>query len=177
MKRMIVACAVAVLAVGSLTACGGGSSDDSAGNASGGTSSETSSESGGNGAGGGTGDYCAAIQDAKQKFGSVNFDATDLGDAVNTIHEIAGQAPDSVSAEWATVDDALTQLVNALADAGLDPSDLNPSAMESLAADPQQLHELQKISKSFDSQALTDAGNKIDDEVKADCGFSLSASH
>jgi ABC-type glycerol-3-phosphate transport system substrate-binding protein len=176
MKWMIGVCAVAVLAIGSLTACGGGSGD-SADNASAGTSSD-GGDNGSGGTVGGTGDYCSAIQDAKQKFGSVNFDATDLGDAVNTIHEIAGQAPDSVSAEWASVDAALTQLMNALADAGLDPSDLSdPTAMQSLAADPQKLHELEKISKTFDSQALTDAGNKIDREVKADCGFSLGASH
>jgi hypothetical protein len=174
MKRMIGVFAVAILAFGSLTACGGGS-NDSADSASDGTSSD----GGGGGIfGGGTGDYCAAISDAKQKFGSVDFGAADLGDAANTIHEIAGQAPDSVSAEWATVDDALTQFIDALADAGIDPSDIgNPSAMASLTADPQKLHELENIANSFDSQAITDAGKKIGAEVKADCGFSLSGSN
>jgi hypothetical protein len=172
MKRMIGVCAVAILAFASLTACGGGS-NDSADNASGGTSSE----GGDSGGGGGTGDYCAAISDAKQRFGSVNFDPADLGDAANTIHEIAGRAPESVSAEWATVDEALTQLINALADAGLDPSDMsNSAAVASLTADPQKLHELENIANSFDSQAIADAGKKIDAEVKADCGFSLSGS-
>jgi hypothetical protein len=170
MKRMIGVCAVAILAFASLTACGGGS-NDSADNASGGTSSE------GGDSGGGTGDYCAAISDAKQRFGSVNFDPADLGDAANTIHEIAGQAPDSVSAEWATVDEALTQFISALADAGLDPSDFNdPNAIQSLAADPKKQHELESIASSFDSQAIAEAGKKIDAEVKADCGFSLSGS-
>jgi hypothetical protein len=177
MKRMIGACAVAVLAFGSLTACGGGSDDSSA------NASESSSDTGDNGGGGifgggSTDDYCSALQDAKQQFGGVNFDPKDLGDAMNTIHNIAGQAPDSVSAEWATIDDAFSQLIGALADAGLDPSDLgNPTAIKSLEADPQKLQELQNISKNFDSKALAQAGNKIDAEVKADCGFALSSSN
>ena len=173
MNRMIGVCAVAALAVGWLTACGGDDSSDNAGT----PSFTTSTETGDNGAGG-TGDYCAAIRDAKHQFGNVNFDANDLADAVTTIHEIAGIAPDSVSAEWATIDDALTQLANALDDAGLDPADItNPSAMQSLAHDPQKLHEVEKIAKSFDSEAINAAGNRIDDEVKADCGFSISGSH
>jgi len=176
MKRMIGVCAVAVLAFGSLTACGGGSSDSSA--------SGSSSDSGDNGGGGGifgggsTDDYCSAIQDAKDQFGGngVNFDATDLGDAANVIHNIAGQAPDSVSGEWATVDDALSQFISALSDAGLDPADLSdPSAIASLQADPEKLQALENISKNFDSKALTQAGNKIDAEVKDDCGFALSS--
>jgi len=178
MKRMIGVCAVAVLAFGSLTACGGGSSDSSA--------SGSSSDSGDNGGGGGgifgggsTDDYCSAIQDAKDQFGgNVNFDATDLGDAANVIHNIAGQAPDSVSGEWATVDDALSQFISALSDAGLDPADLSdPSAIASLQADPEKLQALENISKNFDSKALTAAGNKIDAEVKADCGFALGSSN
>ena len=175
MKRMIGACAVAVLAFGSLTACGGGSDDSSA------NASDSSSDTGDNGGGGifgggSTDDYCSALQDAKQQFGGVNFDPKDLGDAMNTIHNIAGQAPDSVSAEWATIDEAFSQLISALADVGLDPSDLgNPTAIKSLEADPQKLQELQNISKNFDSKALTQAGNKIDAEVKDDCGFALSS--
>jgi hypothetical protein len=174
MKRMIGVCAAAVLSVGWLSACGGDDSSDSAGT----PSFTTSTESSDNG-GGGSGDYCAAIQDAKHKFGgNVNFDASDLTDAVNTIHEIAGIAPDSVSAEWATIDDALIQLVNALHDAGLDPADItNPSSMQSLAHDPQKRHEIEKIAKSFDTQAINAAGNRIDDEVRADCGFSISGSN
>jgi ABC-type glycerol-3-phosphate transport system substrate-binding protein len=178
MKRMIGACAVAVLAFGSLTACGGGS-DDSSATASDTSSSDTGDNGGGIFGGGGTDDYCSALQDAKQQFGGdVEFDPKDLGDAVNTIHNIAGQAPDSVSAEWATIDDAFSQLISALADVGLDPSDLgDPTAMQSLASDPQKLQELENITKSFDSKALTQAGNKIDAEVKADCGFALSSSN
>lgn len=174
MKRMIGACAVAVLTFGSLTACGGGS-DNSSANAS--DSSSTGDNSGGGiFGGGGTDDYCSAIKDAKDQFGSVNFKAADLGDAVNVIHNLAGQAPDSVSAEWATIDDAFSQLISALADAGLDPSDLgDPTAMQSLASDPQKLQELENITKSFNSKDLTQAGNKIDAEVKADCGFALSS--
>jgi hypothetical protein len=178
MKRMIGACAVAVLAFGTLTACGGGSDDSSA------NASDSSSDTGDNGGGGGifgggsTDDYCSALQDAKQQFGGVNFEPKDLGDAVNTIHNIAGQAPDSVSAEWATIDDAFSQLISALADAGLDPSDLgNPTAMQSLASDPQKLQELENITKNFNGKALTQAGDKIDAEVKADCGFALSSSN
>jgi ABC-type glycerol-3-phosphate transport system substrate-binding protein len=178
MKRMIGACAVAVLAFGTLTACGGGSNDSSA-NASDSSSSDTGDNGGGGIFGGGsTDDYCSALQDAKQQFGGVNFDPKDLGDAVNTIHNIAGQAPDSVSAEWATIDDAFSQMIGALADAGLDPSDLgDPTAMQSLASDPQKLQELENITKNFNSKDLTQAGNKIDTEVKADCGFALSSSN
>jgi ABC-type glycerol-3-phosphate transport system substrate-binding protein len=175
MKRMIGACAVAVLAFGSLTACGGGS-DDSSTDASG----STSSDSGGGGifGGGSTDDYCSAIKDAKEQFGGVDFKATDLGDAATAIHNIASQAPDSVSGEWATVDDVLSQFINALADAGLDPADLgDPSAIASLQADPEKLHALENISKNFDSTALNQAGNKIDAEVKADCGFALGSSN
>ena len=173
MKRMIGVCAVAALAVGWLTACGG---DDNSGSA--GTPSVTTSTESRDNGGGGTDDYCAAIQDAKDQFGgNVNFDANDLTDAVNTIHEIAGIAPDSVSAEWTTIDDALNRLVNALDDAGLDPADItNPSAMQSLANDPQKLHEVEKIAKSFDTQAINAAGNRIDDEVRADCGVSIGGS-
>jgi len=179
MKRMIGVCAVAVLAFGSLTACGGGSSDSSASS----SSSDSGDNSGGAGGifgGGSTDDYCSAIQDAKDQFGGkgVNFDATDLGDAANVIHNIAGQAPDSVSGEWATVDDALSQFISALSDAGLDPADLSdPSAIASLQADPEKLQALENISKNFNSKALTAAGNKIDAEVKADCGFALGSSN
>jgi hypothetical protein len=171
MKRMLGVCTAAVLAVGSLTACGGGSSD-SADNPSEAASSVITE----NGEGG-TSDYCAAVQEAKRKFGGVSFSENDLTDAVSSIHEIADQAPASVSDEWATVDDALTQLVNDLTDLGLDPSDItNPSAIQSLAADPQKLRKLRSISKSFDTKTMTEAGNTIDEEVKADCGFSIGGS-
>jgi hypothetical protein len=149
MRRLLAVTAVSMLALTSLTACGGGGDSTDA--------------------------YCSAIDDAKAKFNDLNnIDPSQIGEVATTFGDIAAKAPDSVKDQWASLDDAFTQLTDALGDLGIDPSDLtDPSALAGI--DPQKLQDLQSLSSKLNSSDLSTATDDITAEVKSDCNIDLNA--
>src|SRR5215212_1531389 len=107
MRIMATATTVAVLAMAAATlgACG---SDDK-------EKAATSS------------DYCQELKTDKAFFQSLNGgdpDLSKLDTVFDKMHSLAAAAPSDVSADWKTLDTAITTIEKALADAGVKVDDL-----------------------------------------------------
>src|SRR3954469_24074380 len=73
------------------------------------------------------GDYCQELKTDKVYFESLNGsnpDMSKLDTVFEKMHSLAAAAPSDVSADWKTVDDALTSIESALQEAGLSIDDL-----------------------------------------------------
>lgn len=176
MKRHLALPATAALLAGLLVGCSGdegGSNEE--GSASNGESSSESTES----TEGETSDYCAALEDAKGEI-----DALEAGDVAQfeqlfgTISDLAEQAPEEVAAEWQTLDGTLTGLQDALAEAGLELSDLETlaSGQPPEGVTPQQLQQLAQEFQSFNSTDVNEAGEAISQHAQEECGIDLDDS-
>lgn len=146
------------LAATTLAACGsGGGSSDSAGS------------------------YCTELKADKAYFdtisGSSNSDMSKLGDAFSRIHSLAKNAPANVADDWKTLDTALTTIENALADAGLKPSDLASMQSGQLppGADPAKLAALVPKLQALSSSGVSDAADRIQADAKKSCGVDLGS--
>jgi hypothetical protein len=136
---------------------------------------------GGGSKSGASGNYCSDLKTDKTYFESLsgsNADLSKLGDVFTRMHSLAGEAPSNVSADWKTLDGALTTLQQALASAGIKPSDL--AAMQNgqvpKGADLSKLQALAPKLQALDSSAVTQAGNRITADAKSSCGVDLSSS-
>lgn len=147
-----------VLSAGVLAGCGGGSS----------SSTET---------------YCKDLEAAKADFatfGSSSPDFNKLDAAINTFHKIAGDAPSEVSAEWKTLDTALTGLQNDLKALGLSLKDLGPITQGQLppgmtAQDLAKIApKLQATFTKLSDAKFKKASDKIEKHAKSACGVDLS---
>jgi hypothetical protein len=94
------------------------------------------------------------------------------------VHTLAADAPDSVSADWKTLDTAITTMENALKDAGIQPSDL--AAMQSGSmppnVDPSKLQALVPKLQALSSSNVSDAADRIAADAKKSCGIDLTSS-
>ncbi|HEY9411379.1 MAG TPA: hypothetical protein VIP77_17505 [Jiangellaceae bacterium] len=82
---------------------------------------------------GGGSDYCDLLKSADEEFGSISPDASDsetMDAMVGKMEEIADAAPSEVSEDWQSLADAF----KALAEAGDDPSSIDPEAFGDLDA-------------------------------------------
>jgi hypothetical protein len=151
-----------VLSAGVLAGCGSG----------GGSSSSTSA-------------YCKDLKAAKADFATFDSSSPDfdkLDDAINTFHKIAGDAPSAVSAEWKTLDDALSGLQNDLKALGLSLKDLGPITQGQLppgmtAQDLATIApKLQATFTKLSDDKFKKASDKIEKHAKSACGIDLSNS-
>lgn len=140
-----------------LTACGGGSSSSSSGS------------------------YCDELKADKSYFDALsgsNADAGKLDQVFTKVHTLADKAPDNVSAEWKTLDGAITTLENALKDAGIKPSDL--AAMQNgqlpKGVDMAKLQALAPKLQALNSSDVSTAADKIAADAKKNCNVDLNAS-
>jgi hypothetical protein len=141
-----------------LVACGSGSS--------------SSSSSGG---------YCDELKSDKTYFEALsgsNGDVGQLDTVFSKVHALAAKAPASVAADWKTLDDAISTIEKALAEAGLKPSDL--AAMQKgqvpQGVDVTKLQALLPKLQALSDTDVSDAANKIAADAKKNCGIDLSAS-
>ena len=128
-----------------------------------------------------SGSYCDELKADKTFFKSLSGSNANLGnlDQVFTkMHTLAGKAPDNVSADWKTLDGAVTTLETALSDAGLKPSDLAAIQQGQVpkGVDASKLQSLAPKLQSLSSSDVTDAAKRISDDAKKSCGVDLSAS-
>jgi hypothetical protein len=151
-KHRLVLMAAATLMAGMLTACGGGDSGD-------------------------TDAYCDSIKEAKADFESLDkADFSKLEDAFDKIHEIAGDAPDEVSDDWKILDDALQDMQKALADAGLEVSDLEGLSTGQMpeGLDQEDLTKLVQDIQAVGSEEVKKAADNIEKHAKDECDIDLS---
>jgi hypothetical protein len=140
-----------------LTACGGGGGSNSAGG------------------------YCTELKADKTYFESLsgsNSDISQLDSVFSAVHKLAADAPSSVSADWKTLDGAITTLENALKAAGLKPSDLASLSSGNLpqGVDPAKLQALLPKLQSLNSADVSKAADNIAADAKKSCGVDLTAS-
>ncbi|HET7070972.1 MAG TPA: hypothetical protein VFI40_09115, partial [Nocardioides sp.] len=72
---------------------------------------------GGGGSSSSSGSYCDELKSDKAYFESLsgsNADVSKLDTVFAKVHTLADKAPDNVSADWKTLDNAITTLENAL---------------------------------------------------------------
>ena len=154
MKHRLVLMAAATLMSGMLTACGGGGSGD-------------------------TDAYCDSIEDAKSDIESLDTgDFGNLEKAFDRFHEIAGEAPDDVKADWEVLDGAFQDMQQALEDAGLKISDLEgiTSGQIPEGLDQAKLTQLAEDMQAVGSEEVQDAANNIEKHAKDECDVDLTES-
>lgn len=134
-------------------------------------------------AGSGGGDYCDELKAAKADFDTFNSsspDFTKFDDAIAAFHELAGDAPPAVAADWKTLDAALTGMEKALADAGLKIEDLGTILAGKLppgmtTAQVQAIGpKLQAAFSGLETPDVQKAGDAIEKHAKSECGVELS---
>ncbi|UYM05247.1 hypothetical protein [Solicola gregarius] len=155
MKRLATMAATTVLAIGTLTACGGSDGDS--------------------GDGGG---YCDQVKDAQGEFSdleSADLTMDDLSSMGDKIGDIADSAPDEVSSEWGSVGSAVDDMVGALEDADVaSDKPLNEAVTEAVQKDPDLRARLSEQMSSFqDAQSNIETVQK---NVKEECDIDLGDS-
>lgn len=130
---------------------------------------------GGSDDGGADSDYCKDIKTAAKTFGGLDSgDIGQLDNAFKTFHQLAAESPDSLTAEWKKLDNAVTTVEDGLKDAGIKLTDLakiqsgqipegvDVSKLRSLATDLQKLSdaEFEKASKAIEKHAKSEC--KVD---------------
>jgi hypothetical protein len=135
---------------------------------------------GGGGSSSSSGGYCDELKSDKAYFETLSGSNADLGklDTVFTkVHTLADKAPDNVSADWKTLDNAITTLENALKEAGIKPSDLAAIQKGQLpqGADLKKLQALAPKLQSLSSSDVSDAADRISADAKRSCGIALNS--
>ena len=99
-----------------------------------------------------------------------------LAAAFAQIHQLSDRAPASVKQDWATVDQAITDLEDALHHAGLDVSDLGKVASCDLpdGVDASQLQAVTDAAQGLQSKAVTQAGSRIEADAMDQCGTDVN---
>ncbi|CAA9323475.1 MAG: hypothetical protein AVDCRST_MAG29-591 [uncultured Nocardioidaceae bacterium] len=130
------------------------------------------------GCGGGTEAYCDSLRDAQGDFEALETgDAAGLGDAVDTLRDISGDAPDEVSADWEVVNGTLDDMESALDDAGLSFDDLGGLAEGQIpeGVDEADLTALQESFEALSTEEAEEAGNNIQEHAQNECDVDLGS--
>lgn len=155
MKRGLTLVAAATLTAGLLAGCG----DD------------------GDGGSGDADGYCDRMEQADKDLASLEGgDLQGLDQAIDTIHEIADDAPDDVAGDWEVLDQAVTDLETALEEAGVELSDLEGISSGEIpeGLDPAKLATLGEDLSKIGSQEVQDASDNIQKHAKDECGIELN---
>ncbi|HEX3932654.1 MAG TPA: hypothetical protein VHW64_18305 [Nocardioides sp.] len=136
---------------------------------------------GGGGSSHSAGSYCDELKTDKtyfESFSGSNPDLSKLGDVFTRMHQLAGDAPSNVAADWKTLDGAITTLESALKAANIKPSDL--AAMQNgqmpQGANLQKLQALAPKLEALSSSGVSSAADRISADAKKSCGIDLSSS-
>jgi hypothetical protein len=127
-----------------------------------------------------SGDYCSELKADKVYFQGLTGTGSDAGkldEVFQRIHTLAGDAPDNVSADWKTLDNAITTVENALKEAGIKPSDL--ASMQSgqmpQGVDPSKLQALIPKLQQLNSSDVSSAADRIAADAKKSCNVDLNS--
>jgi hypothetical protein len=156
-KRILSAVAVAALGLCLLTACGDDKADK---------------------AGGSGGDYCADLKTAKKEVDALKGgDFSDLQKTTDAMEKLAGEAPDEIKDDWATLLDGFKKLVAALKKAGLSDADMATLQSGQIpdGVDMDALTGLMDEINSLTTEEFQKAGDDINKHAKDKCGVDLQA--
>jgi len=128
-----------------------------------------------------SGDYCSELKADKAYFESLsgsNADLSNIDQVFSKVHTLADDAPDNISDDWKTLDDAISTIENALKDAGIKPSDLAAIQKGQVppGVDISKLQALAPKLQSLNSSDVTDAANNIAADAKKSCDVDLTSS-
>ena len=128
-----------------------------------------------------SGSYCDDLKADKTYFESLsgsNADLSNLDTVFTKVHALADEAPDSVSDDWKTLDDAISTIETAFKDAGIKASDLEAMQKGQVpkGVDLSKLQELAPKLQALSSGDVTTAANNIAADAKKNCGVDLTAS-
>lgn len=146
MKRLATMAAMTVLAIGTLTACGGDDDSDGA-------------------------SYCDQVKDAQDQFsGLEDADITleQIDEQADVMGDIAESAPDAVADKWRSAADLMDQISGILDDAGYQDSD----TLASVGSDQDVAQKLSEL----DLQGIQSDMTDIQDNVKDECDIELGDS-
>jgi hypothetical protein len=160
LKNAVIGSVALTLTATILTACGGG---------------------GGGGSSSSAGGYCSELKSDKTYFEALsgsNSDIGQLGTVFAKVHILAADAPSSVSADWKTLDGAITTLEDALKAAGIKPSDLAAMSKGQVpkGVDISKLQALAPKLQALSDSGVTKAANNIAADAKKNCGVDLTSS-
>jgi hypothetical protein len=126
-----------------------------------------------------SGGYCDELKADKTYFESLSSgsDLNNLDTVFSKVHTLAADAPSNISADWKTLDGAISTIEDALQSAGLKPSDL--AAMQKgqvpKGVDVSKLQALAPKLQSLSSTDVSDAADNIAADAKKSCGVDLTA--
>ncbi len=128
-----------------------------------------------------SGGYCDELKADKTYFESLtgsNADASNLDTVFSKVHTLAADAPANVSDDWKTLDGAISTIEDALATAGLKPSDLAGLQSGKLppGVDASKLQAILPKLQSLNTSDVSDAAQNIADDAKKTCNVDLTAS-
>lgn len=133
-----------------LSACGGGDGPDS--------------------------DYCRDLEAAKPALESLKSNgAEQLQDVFQVTHKLADEAPGDVKDAWETYDEAISNIENALKEAGVGPKELASLQRGEVpdGVDQKKLRGLPTTFQKLDSPEVTKAGHEIAKHAKDVCQLSF----
>jgi len=148
------------LAVGVLTGCGGGGSEDTAA-----TDTET---------------YCKQLRADSEYLEGLrggNVDPGQIGQAIDRFHDLADAAPEEVAADWDVLDARASEFERALAEAGISTDDLAGIAEGDLPKGVNMAEIVKLLPKlqALNSQEVQDALKSIRTHAKDECDVTLDA--
>lgn len=135
-----------------LSACGGGDGPDS--------------------------DYCKDLEAAKPSLESLKSSgATQLQDVFEVTHKLADEAPGDVEDAWTIYDKAISDIENALKDAGVGPKELISLQRGEVPenVDQKKLRGLPSTFQKLDSPAVAKASDQIAKHAKDVCQLSFAS--
>ena len=128
-----------------------------------------------------SGDYCSELKADKTYFESLSGSNADLGNldqVFEKVHSLADNAPDNISADWKTLDDAITTIESALKEAGIKPSDLAKMQNGQVppGVDISKLQALAPKLQALSSSDVSTAASNIAADAKKTCNVDLTSS-
>lgn len=128
------------------------------------------------GGGGDTEAYCDSLSGAKE-----DIDALEAGDpgafstAFDAFDRLADEAPEEVADDWETMQEGVTKIEEAFADAGLELDDLSEVMSGNVpeGVDMEKLESLGTTLEELDSEEFNEASENISDHAEAECDITL----
>lgn len=126
--------------------------------------------------GGGDGAYCDDLTSAASAFEDIDGgDVAKLDGAFDTFHDLAAEAPEDIKDDWKVVDDAISGVEKALAEADLKFSDLSQVQAGELpeGADATKLQGLSTSFSALSDEKFVEASKAIDKHATDVCELEL----
>jgi hypothetical protein len=123
-------------------------------------------------------EYCKDLKAASEQFDTLSSnDVAKLDEAFKTFHTLADEAPGEIKDDWTTLDKGITEVEQALKDAGLKFSDF-AALQEGKMPEGVDVAKLQGLAKEFqklDSAEFDKASKAIEKHAKDTCKVNLQS--